>query len=91
MAVPHNTRGVVISGVFCAVRAEVLLSGQVAVEVFQWRIVECWLLNKLRVAVAQTSGQFGNPEDGHCPPLEAVISRLVKTMTEITSLCDSEL
>jgi hypothetical protein len=35
-------------------------------------------MSKLRVAVAEAQGQFGNPEEGKNPPLEAVNRGLVK-------------
>jgi hypothetical protein len=36
----------------------------------------------------ESCGQFGNLEEGECPPLEAATKqRLVKTVTENTSLC----
>jgi hypothetical protein len=42
-----------------------------------------WLVSQLvtssRVAVAEAQRQFDNPEEGGCPPLEAITRRLVKT------------
>jgi hypothetical protein len=40
----------------------------------------------LRVAVAEAWGQFGNPEEEERPPLEAVISGLVKRWQREESL-----
>jgi hypothetical protein len=36
--------------------------------------------------VAESRGQFENPEEGERSPLEAVTIRLVKTVTENTSV-----
>jgi hypothetical protein len=44
--------------------------------------VESWL-----VAVAESWGEFGNPEEVENPELEAVARKLVKIVTEDTSLC----
>jgi hypothetical protein len=41
--------------------------------------------------VAKARGQFENPEEGESLPLEAVTKELVKTMTENTSVCNSDL
>jgi hypothetical protein len=41
--------------------------------------------------VAKARGQFGNPEEGESLPLEAVTRELVKTVTENTSVCNSDL
>jgi hypothetical protein len=44
-------------------------------------------ISQLKGAVAEAGGQFGNPEEGERPPLEAATKqRLVKTVTENTSL-----
>jgi hypothetical protein len=42
-------------------------------------VTESWLLSQLRIAVSAAQGQFGNPDEGECPLLEAVIRRLAKT------------
>jgi hypothetical protein len=39
-----------------------------------------------RVAVAKVRGQFGNPDAGERPPLETVIVRLVRIVTEVCSM-----
>jgi hypothetical protein len=40
---------------------------------------------KIRIAVAEAREQFGNPDKGELPPLEAVTRGLVKTqLTEKT-------
>jgi hypothetical protein len=45
-------------------------------------------VGQFRVAVAEVWGQFGNPEEGECPPLETITRRLVKTQqTEKTEVC----
>jgi hypothetical protein len=36
-------------------------------------------MSQSRVAVAETWGQFGNPEEGEITPLEAIARKLVKT------------
>jgi hypothetical protein len=48
--------------------------------------------SQLRVAVAETQGQFENPE-GEYPTLEVAIRRLVKTVTKdmCVHVCNSEL
>jgi hypothetical protein len=46
------------------------------VERFTWDISV--QKSQLRVAVAETWGQFGKPEKGECPLLEAVTRRLMK-------------
>jgi hypothetical protein len=37
--------------------------------------------------MAETQGEFGNPGVVERPPLEAVARRVVKAVTEDTSLC----
>jgi hypothetical protein len=80
------------NGVFCAVRAEMLKAGQVR----SWRESAGWWVSELynrcgsvvvsscyENLVAETRGQFRNPEDGESPPLEtATKQRLVKTVTD---------
>jgi hypothetical protein len=39
-----------------------------------------------RVYVAEARGQFGKPEEGERPLLEAIIRRLVKTKTDDASV-----
>jgi hypothetical protein len=41
--------------------------------------------------VAESRGQFRNPREGERPPLEAATRRLVKTVTEDTSVCNRDL
>jgi hypothetical protein len=36
------------------------------------------LASQWRIAVVAARRQFGNPQEGECPPLEAVTIRLVK-------------
>jgi hypothetical protein len=43
-------------------------------------------VSQSRISVAEARGQFGNPEEGECPPLEAVAKRLIKTVTEVTNV-----
>jgi hypothetical protein len=40
-----------------------------------------------RFGVVEVRGQFGNEEEGKLPTLEAVNRRLVKTVTEDTTVC----
>jgi hypothetical protein len=45
-------------------------------------------VSQLRVVVAEAQGQFENPEEGKCPPLEAVTRRLVRTQqAKKTQVC----
>jgi hypothetical protein len=37
-------------------------------------------VRKSRTAIAEARGQFESPEEGDCPPLEAVTIKLVKTL-----------
>jgi hypothetical protein len=46
--------------------------------------VRCCNCDKL---VAEARGQFGNPEEGERPPLEAVTRRLVKTQQTEKTYC----
>jgi hypothetical protein len=36
----------------------------------------------IKKLVAEAQGQFGNPEEGECMPMEAVTRRLVKTQQD---------
>jgi hypothetical protein len=50
-------------------------------------VVVLGLVSQSRISVAEVLGQFGNPEEGECPPLEAVTKKLVKAVTEVTNVC----
>jgi hypothetical protein len=42
-------------------------------------VVESWLVNQSRIAVAEVQRQLKNPEKGECLPLETVRRKLVMT------------
>jgi hypothetical protein len=44
-------------------------------------------VSQQKVAVAEAREQFGNPEKGERPSLEAVTKKLVKNMTEDIIAC----
>jgi hypothetical protein len=51
----------------------------------------CLSVKSQSVSVADVRGQYENPEEGERSPLETVTKRLVKTVTETSTLCDSDL
>jgi hypothetical protein len=53
-------------------------------------IFKSYLISQIRVAVTEPREHVDNPKEGELSPLKAVAIRLVKTVSETTTLSNSD-